>query len=425
LPGYPVVLAIFHQLFGSLPNGGWLVALYLFQSAVDIGGGLLLAAFVYRCISPRAGEIALALAMLCPFTAVEAGTAMTECLSIFGVSLGIYAAGRILTAETDGHHDTRAVILAGCAAALSMLLRPDGVLLFIALAAGLFYYILRGRAGQGMRLALRRSIVTTSIYCAVALAPNAVWTLRNWITFQVFQPLAPRYLGDPGDRANIGVYRWIRTWAVEYVSTSDIFWQVGAGPIDPGDLPARAFDSPAQREQTLALLDEYNRTISVSADLDHRFGALAAERIHEHPLRYYLWLPVLRIADMFFRPRTEQFRLEVYWWHWSEYPAQTVTAIVVGLINFLYIAAAAWAFLRRRVPWPWMLGGYIILRCLLLGTMENSEPRYSMQCFPIFIVAGAAALAQTRSSAASSTPLTPLIPLAPLSHSIVRKSTSD
>jgi len=44
------------------------------------------------------------------------------------------------------------------------------------------------------------------------------------------------------------------------------------------------------------------------------------------------------------------------------------------------------------VPWPWMLGGYIILRCLLLGTMENSEPRYSLQCFPIFIVAAAAAL---------------------------------
>ena len=78
LPGYPIVLAIFHQLFGGVPHGGWLVALYLFQSAVDIGGGLLLAAFLYRFISPRAAEIALALAMLCPFTAAEAGIAMTS-----------------------------------------------------------------------------------------------------------------------------------------------------------------------------------------------------------------------------------------------------------------------------------------------------------------------------------------------------------
>ena len=394
LPAYPIILAIFNQLFGSLPHSGWLVALYLFQSAIDIVGCLLLAAFAYRFISPRAGEIALALAVLCPFTAAEAGTAMTECLSIFAVSLGIYAAGRILSSEAAGLHivDTRAMILAGCASALAMLLRPDGALLSVALAAGIFFYILRGRANQGLRLALRRSLTTTSIYCAVALAPIAVWTLRNWADFHVFQPLAPRYLGDPGDRANVGVYRWIRTWSVEYTSTAVVFWQVGVGPIDPDDLPARAFDSPAQRAQTLALLDEYNHTISVSADLDHRFGALAAERIHAHPIRYYVALPLARIADMMFRPRTEEFNLEVFWWPPSDHPAQTIWAILLGLVNLLYVVAAAWAFLRRRVPWPWVLGGYIVLRCLLLGTMENSEPRYSLECFPIFIVAAAAAL---------------------------------
>jgi hypothetical protein len=421
LPAYPIVLGVFHQLFGNLPHSGWLVAVYLFQSVIDIAGCLLLAAFAYRLISPRAGEIALALAVLCPFTAAEAGTAMTECLSIFAVSLGIYAAGRILSAEAAGLQATRALILAGCAAALAMLLRPDGALLFVALAAGLFFYILRGRAAQGMRLALRRSLTTTSIYCAVALAPIAVWTLRNWVTFQVFQPLAPRYLGDPGDRANVGVYRWIRTWSVEYTSTAVVFWQVGVGPIDPDDLPARAFDSPAQRAQTLALLDEYNHTISVSADLDHRFGALAAERIHAHPFRYYVTLPLERIADMMFRPRTEEFELEVFWWPPSDHPAQTAWAIVFGFINLLYVAAAAWAFMRRRVPWPWMLGGYIVLRCLLLGTMENSEPRYSLECFPIFIVAAAAALGRPKIDSTQAS----LVQESPLTGPPVRQSTSD
>jgi hypothetical protein len=38
-----------------------------------------------------------------------------------------------------------------------------------------------------------------------------VWTLRNWIQFRVFQPLAPRYLNDPGERYNAGFYRWLRT----------------------------------------------------------------------------------------------------------------------------------------------------------------------------------------------------------------------
>jgi hypothetical protein len=422
LPAYPIVLAIFHQLFASLPHGGWLVALYLFQSVIDIVGCLLLAAFAYRLISPRAGEIALALAVLCPFTAAEAGTAMTECLSIFAVSLGIYAAGRILSAETAGLHivATRATVLAGCASALAMLLRPDGALLFVALATGLFFYILRGRAEPNLRFALRRSLTTTSIYCAIALAPLAVWTLRNWATFQVFQPLAPRYLDDPGDRANVGVYRWIRTWSIEYVSTAVVFWQVGVGAIDPDDLPARAFDSPAQRAQTLALLDEYNHTISVSTDLDHRFGALAVQRIRAHPFHYYVALPLARIADMMLRPRTEEFDLDVFWWPVGDHPAQTAWAIFLGLINLFYVAAAALAFLRRRVPWPWMLGGYIVLRCLLLGTMENSEPRYSLECFPIFIVAAAAAFGRSKIDATQ----TSLVRGSPATGLPVRQSTS-
>ncbi len=391
LPAYPIFLAVCEQLFKPLLHSNWLTGVYFLQSLADIGGGILLALFAYRAIAPRAGEIALALAMLCPFTAAEAGIAMTECFSIFAISLGIYAAGRVLAAETAGSRDTVAVMLAGCAAALAMLLRPDGVLLFAALAAGLFFYILRGsQAAQCASFALRRSITTIFIYSAIALAPIAVWTGRNWVTFQVFQPLAPRYLNDPGDRVNTGIYRWMRTWSVEYVSTATVFWQVGAGPIDPDDLPPRAFDSPAEREETLALIDEYNRTNSVSADLDNRFAALAAERIHANPLRYYVWLPLLRAADMIFRPRTEEFNLEVFWWPWDGHPMQTVAAILIGLINFFYVAAAAWAFLRRRVPWPWVLGGYIILRCLLLGAMENSEPRYSLEFFPIFIVAAAA-----------------------------------
>ncbi len=402
LPGYPIFLGVCNQLFGQLPHSGWLVVVYVLQSVADIGGGLLLAFFAYRAISPRAGEIALVLAMLCPFTAAEAGIAMTECLSIFAVSLGVYAVGRILAAETVGSRDaqapidTRAVFWAGCAAALAMLLRPDGVLLFVTVAGALFFYIFRGRAAQGISLALHRSLTVTSIYCAIALAPIAVWTVRNWVTMQVFQPLAPRYLNDPGERVNTGIYRWMRTWTVEYVSTATVFWQVGAGPIDPGDLPARAFDSQEQRTKTLALLDEYNRTNSVSADLDSRFNALAAERIHAHPFRYYAWLPLLRTTDMMFRPRTEEFNLEVFWWPLADHPGQTIAAILLGLLNLLYIAAAAWAFLRQRVPWPWMLGAYIVFRCLLLGTMENSEPRYSLECYPIFIVAAAATMSSAK-----------------------------
>jgi len=396
LPGYPIFLATCQQLVARIWPAApsiWLRFVFVLQAAADIASGLLLAAFARRHISPRAAEFTLALAMICPFTAAYAGIAMTECLSVFAISLGIYAAGRALAAEHAGERDYAALILAGCASGLAMLLRPDGALLSVALCAGLLVYTFRSYAAtQGPQSALRHGLAAACLFGLVALLPLVPWTLRNWGQFHVFQPLAPRYLNDPGERANTGFYRWLRTWSVEYVTTATVYWSIGSDPIDLADLPARAFDSPGQREQTLQLIAIYNTNYSISAELDARFAALAAERIRAHPLRYFLVLPSIRITDMLLRPRTEAFYLEVFWWPWSEHPWQTTCAILLGLVNLFYLAAAAWAFLSRRVPFAWMLGGYLLLRFVLLGTMENSEPRYTLECFPILILGAAAAL---------------------------------
>jgi hypothetical protein len=272
-----------------------------------------------------------------------------------------------------------------------MLLRPDGVLLFVALAAGIFWYTAAAR--HESRLAIRSATASTVLFCAVALFPLAPWTVRNWTVFHVFEPLAPRHVNDPGERVNLGFYRWMRTWSVEYSTTDSVFWSVGQQNIELDDLPARAFDSPQQKEETRLLFDEYNRWNGISPELDERFAALAAERIGKDPLRYYLALPILRVADMALRPRTEAFYLDISWWLWGEHPGQTILSVLLGLINLGYLGLAGWGFLRERVPLAWMLGGYLLLRCLLLGTMENPEPRYTLEFFPILIVAAAAAVA--------------------------------
>jgi hypothetical protein len=395
LPAYPIFLAIFEQFFARIWPNTWMTTVFLAQTIADIGSGLFLAAFARRHLSGRAAEIALALSMLCPFTAVYAALAMTECLSVFAVALGIYAAGRALASESNGCRDRAALILAGLAAAFAALLRPDGVLLTVALAFGIFFYTQRRpAAAYRRRTPVRCAIGATSTFLLAALIPLAPWTLRNWAQFHVFQPLAPRYLNDPGDRINRGFYRWLRTWSVEYVTTANVFWNIGEGPIDLADLPPRVFDSPQQRAQTLELIAEYNLHDSISPQLDAGFDTLAAERIRSHPLPYFITLPILRVADMVLRPRTEAFYLDVFWWRWSQHPGQTCWAILLGFINLAYVSAAAWAFLRGRVPWAWMLGGYLVLRFLLLATMENPEPRYTLECFPIFIVAAAAAFSR-------------------------------
>lgn len=395
LPGYPIFLATIEMLFAKIWPIAWQHVVFVIQSVTDLIGGLLLASFARRFISARAAEIALALAMLCPFTAAYTGIALTESFSVFAVALGIYSAGRALAAAQSGSRDLWALVLAGCASALAMIIRPDGALLPVALGAGLVGYSIQIAAKkQTLRWpAMRGIIVSATLFSAVAIAPLVPWTVRNWNDFHLFQPLAPRHVNDPGERVNLGFYRWMRTWSVEYISTANVFWAVGSETIDIDDIPARAFDSPEQRKQTAVLIDEYNRWKGISPELDARFAALAAERIHAQPLRYYVWVPLMRAGDMLLRPRTEAFYLEVYWLNWSERPFQTSMSVLLGLINLGYVVLAAWGFLRRRVPWAWMLGSYLVMRFLLLGTMENAEPRYTLQCFPILIVAAAAAIA--------------------------------
>jgi hypothetical protein len=37
---------------------------------------------------------------------------------------------------------------------------------------------------------------------------------------------------------------------------------------------------------------------------------------------------------------------------------------------------------------------FVILRSLFLGTIENPEPRYTLECYPVIIVSAAAFLAR-------------------------------
>jgi hypothetical protein len=402
LPGYPIFLATFEQLFSHIWPNTWWNAVFLTQTFIDLAACLLLASFVRRHLSPHAAEITLALAALCPFTAVYCAIALTESLSIFAVALGIYAAGRAIAAEASGQRNLWAAALAGLAAALAMLLRPDGLILFVTLAGGIFWYGLRPPsttrlALQSSRTQTLRALAPTLPFCVVALLPLVPWTVRNWTTFHVFQPLAPRY-ADPDEFTIAGARRWLRTWTVEYVSTANVCWNFPGDTIDLADLPPRAFDSADQRATTIALIQEYDKVKSLTPHLEAAFTALADERIRAHPFRYYITLPFLRIIDMLLRPRTEAFYLDVFWWRWSEHPGQTLASAFLGLVNFFYIATALLAFLRRRVPLPVMLGSFVVLRCMLLGIMENPEPRYTLVLFPVFVVAAAAALSSAESA---------------------------
>ncbi|HEX3572674.1 MAG TPA: glycosyltransferase family 39 protein, partial [Acidobacteriaceae bacterium] len=380
VPGYPVFLGLMFRLFGD----GNFNAVLLAQIGLDLVACWLIASFVRDQVSERAGTIAIFVGALCPFTAAYSATALTESLSVLAVSLGLWSTSRLLAAQAQGKTAWAATAYAGGAIGMAMLLRPDGVLLGASIAAAIVWY---GWQQRQLVLCTRNAMVCG----AIAMFMLVPWTVRNWRTFHVVQPLAPRRVNDPGEYVTYGFYQWMNTWSVDIVSTGSVFWNVGSDKIDINDLPVRAFDSAAQRHETAALLDEYNAKKTVTPALDAKFAALAHERIRNHPLRCLVWVPVLRVLDMLLRPRTETLSLEADWWRFAASRSHMIETAVLGILNVSLVLLGIAGM--RRLRWMVLPLTYVILRCLLLSTMENSEPRYTLEMLPIWSAAAACALA--------------------------------
>jgi 4-amino-4-deoxy-L-arabinose transferase-like glycosyltransferase len=382
LPGYPIFLELMGEHI-------WLVATV--QCVLDLAGCYLLALFLRRYCSEKAALVVLAISTTCLFTASYAGTALMESLSIFAVAAGIYCVGELLAqpAAFSARGCLWRLLPSAAAGMLAMMLRPDGALLTISIAIALLVY---GFRHAGIVNASR----TACLFLLLACLPLVPWTIRNAVTFHVFQPLAPRHVNDPGERVNLGFYRWLRTWSIDFETTGVVFWRLGSEALDMSDLPPRAYDSDAEKAQTAALFAAYNLKNELDQTLDDRFGALAETRIRAQPLRYYVWVPALRVADMWLRPRTEGIAINPAWWRWREHPSQSAIAFGLALLNLAYVSLAfCGAF--RRPPLAVLLATYFGLRCLLLATMENSEPRYTLEAFPILFILGAVFLAKPRS----------------------------
>ena len=196
----------------------------------------------------------------------------------------------------------------------------------------------------------------------------------------------------------MGFNRWVKTWMADYASVEEIYWPVPGSPIEVQRLPARAFDNAQQRDATLEVISDYNNDLHISPELDGRFETLAADRIRAHPVRYYLGLPALRIMDMWLRPRTETLPSDSRWWEFNDDWKWSIQAISFGVINLAYVSCALVGWLRSRaVKWLGLLTLFVLLRSLFLGSLENPEPRYTLEMYPVIIVVAAAGLlAHTR-----------------------------
>jgi hypothetical protein len=402
LPGYPVFLAACFAVFG---DANYLAVLWV-QIVVDLVSCALLGVLAGRLMGARVGlhpseqkrspgtpGLAVVwLAALCPFTANYAVAALTETLSLFCVVLAFFALERWWVRWRAGELGIGWAAVVGVAAAGAVLIRPDEGLVAAAVVPVMVWVGFR-RGVRGLGPALVAS--------AIVVLPLMLWGVRNWRVFHVVQPLAPRYANDPGEDVPYGFQRWYRTWAIDFKSTVEVYWTYDGSLMRMEDLPARAFDNAEQMAQTRALFAAYNAETSATPAFDAAFARIAEERVRAHPLRYTVVMPVARELNMWLRPRTELMKIPMDWWAVRAHPGRSAFAMAYALLNAAYLGlAVAGLWLWRRRGWggcgPVAAGMVVFvgLRCALLLTLDNSEPRYTLECFPVVILLAGFALAR-------------------------------
>jgi peptidoglycan/LPS O-acetylase OafA/YrhL len=108
---------------------------------------------------------------------------------------------------------------------------------------------------------------------------------------------------------------------------------------------------------------------------------------------------------MWLRPRTELLPPDPRWWEFHDDAKQSVLAVGFGVLNLAYVAAALLALLHRKsrrpsaIRWAGLLVSFLLLRSAFLGTLENPEPRYTLECYPAIIVLASLLLAGRDSQA--------------------------
>ena len=89
---------------------------------------------------------------------------------------------------------------------------------------------------------------------------------------------------------------------------------------------------------------------------------------------------------MWLRPRTELLPPDPRWWELNDDPLPVAVAIGFGMVNLLYVGmAVAGTWYARTVPGIGLLLLFLLVRSLFLGTLENPETRYTLECYPAVI----------------------------------------
>jgi hypothetical protein len=413
VPGYPAFLAAIYWLSGKTGTDArfWVmtaqVVVDLLTCVIAACLAATLLALATRRVHWRFFLVALWLTALCPFTANYVAVPLTETVATFFTTLTILflcllllrGRGAVLWVEANSVNlhfkDEWFAAFAGISAGIGTLFRPETPLLLMTGCVVLAWYFLRGSLWPGHWRQIIRIIAFMAVGCLLPLTP---WAMRNAITLHEARLLAPKNSNLPGELVPFGFMAWEKTWLFRVRDVYLVAWKLNDQPINLDDIPARAFDTPEEKERVAALLEPYNDEVTLTQEEDAGFAQLAGERTARHPLRTYLGLPAARAFMLWFSPRIELLPLSGQVFPlaeaWENDPVDQVVTAGFELLIALYVLFGAWgAVLLWRRPSARVavaiIVSYIVVRTVFMATLETPEPRYMLVCFPALLAVAA------------------------------------
>jgi 4-amino-4-deoxy-L-arabinose transferase-like glycosyltransferase len=361
VPLYPLFIATVYLVFGENNS-----AVRIAQGALDLLTCLLVAyiafSFAPGPLRGRAAIVSLTIyGCLSWFTVHWSRYILSETLAVFFTTLAI-AAGILAMRKS------RWLWLAvGAICGLALLTRADSVLLVSAFLLFLTFRLLQ----RGPH-----AFVSLLLFCLAVPGVLAPWIIRNYAELGKFQPLSSAYGFARGGFMPTGYLWWIRTWMTD--ETYAIVFRPAFVPSDPSfnprELPDSIFDSAAERAEVLQLLDECQQGGRFTPEMSDRFQVIANERIKRAPFRFFVWLPIKRVASVWltgFATRSRPHRF---------FRILLVLPILAGgLIGF--------SLCLRAEPIAQLLLNVILTRTMFLAYHYNPEARYIVEAFPAMIAA--------------------------------------
>ena len=457
LPGYPLLLAAVYAVFGHGNN----TAVRVVHAVIDTATCVLIALVAFEWAIDderrhRSAIVALALAAVCPFTAIYIATILTEVPTNF-LAVAMVLAATLAFKATTRRRALVFWIVSGLLAGVAVLFRPDSGLFAAAIGSTLMLSAIVGWTRySGSRLSwIRQGIISAAIFSLAFCLVLVPWTIRNRRLFHVFQPLAPAHAEMPGEFVPRGYLLWVRTWLDDERYVGPALWSLDMKPIHVSDFPAKAFDSPEERERVAALFEKYNHSsgeeeqsdedqsstdednqdesgdeenqeeeepqeepeqaqpeeadVEMTPEIDAGFAQIGQERVAHSRLRYYVLLPLKRAKTLWFNTHSQYYPFDgellpledldydIHQQYWLPlFAGLTGIYSLLGVIGGLLLWFSPSPDARR---WVLLAALLMFLRLGFFATIENPEPRYTVELFPFLIILAAAGASVIKASA--------------------------